>query len=241
MYSFKSRVRYSETDQDGYLNLESMIDYFQDCSTFHSEALGLGMEYLKKHHMAWVLSSWQIVIEDYPKLCDEMEIGTFAYDFKGFFGSRNFFLKDEKGEFLAKANSLWTLLDTGTLRPVRPSEEQLAGYQIEEKLQMDYAPRKIMIPKQGKKQEEIIVKSHHIDSNNHVNNGQYVRIAMEYLPEDFKIRQMRAEYKKQAVLHDVMLIIAYEQDNRHTIALCDEDENPYAVVEFTGGRNTCCV
>lgn len=238
MYSFKSRVRYSETDKDGFLNLESIIDYFQDCSTFHSEALGLGVEYLKEHHMAWVLSAWQIVLERCPKLCDEMEVGTFPYEFRGFLGSRNFFLKDEKGDFLAKANSLWTLLDTGTMRPIRPPEKMLAGYRLEERLEMDYAPRKIEIPAQGKKQEEIIVRSHHIDSNNHVNNGQYVRIAMEYLPEDFVIRQMRAEYKKQAVLHDVMIVIAYEQENRHTIALCGENENPYAVVEFTGGRNT---
>lgn len=238
MYSFQSRVRYSETDREGCLNLESVIDYFQDCSTFHSEALGLGIEYLKEHQLAWVLSSWQIVMEQYPRLCDEIEIGTFPYDFKGFFGSRNFFLRSEKGEFLAKANSLWTLLDTRTMRPVRPPQEMLAGYRLEERLDMEYAPRKIEIPGTGRKQEEIVVKKHHIDSNNHVNNGQYVRIAMEYLPEDFAIRQMRAEYKKQAVLHDVMLITACEQDNRHTVALCDKDENPYAVVEFTGGRNT---
>ena len=238
MYSFKGRVRYSETDKDGKLTLESMIDYFQDCSTFHSESLGFGIDYLKEQHMVWVLSAWQIVIEDCPKLCDEIEIGTFPYDFKGFFGMRNFFLCAEDGNYLARANSLWTLLNTETGRPVRPTAEMVAGYALEPRLDMDYAPRKIEIPEHGKKQEEILVKSHHIDSNNHVNNGQYVRIAMEYLPEGFTIRQMRAEYKKQAVLHDVIIIIAYEQDNRHTIALCNEDEEPYAVVEFTGGRNT---
>ncbi|NLL79504.1 MAG: acyl-[acyl-carrier-protein] thioesterase [Clostridiales bacterium] len=238
MYSFKSRVRYSETDQSGRLSLEAMIDYFQDCSTFHSEVLGLGMEYLKAHHMAWVLSSWQIVIEDYPKLCDEIEIGTFPYGFKGFFGYRNFFLKDETERLLAKANSVWTLLDTQTMRPVRPNTDMTEGYILEPKLSMDYAPRKIEIPEHGKQQGMIEVKHCHIDSNHHVNNGQYVRMAMEYLPEGFKIGELRAEYKKQAVLHDMIVSSVYEQGNRYVVALCDKDEKPYAVVEFTGGRNT---
>ena len=48
MYTFSGRVRFSETDPDGILRMESLIDYFQDCSTFQSEDLGVGMDYLKK-------------------------------------------------------------------------------------------------------------------------------------------------------------------------------------------------
>lgn len=39
MYSFKSKIRYSETDSRGRLSLEALLDYFQDCSAFQSEAL----------------------------------------------------------------------------------------------------------------------------------------------------------------------------------------------------------
>ena len=34
MYSFKSRVRYSEVGEDKKLSLNGIINYFQDCSTF---------------------------------------------------------------------------------------------------------------------------------------------------------------------------------------------------------------
>ena len=47
-----------------------------------------------------------------------------------------------------------------------------------------------------------MVAKHHIDTNHHVNNAQYVEIARELLPEDFQIGQLRAEYKKAAVLGD---------------------------------------
>ena len=47
MYTFDSRVRYSETDSGGKLTMASLINYFQDCSTFQAEELGVGVEYLR--------------------------------------------------------------------------------------------------------------------------------------------------------------------------------------------------
>ena len=45
MYTFESRIRYSETDSEGKLTMASLINYFQDCSTFQSEDHGLGLDY----------------------------------------------------------------------------------------------------------------------------------------------------------------------------------------------------
>ena len=46
MYTFQSRVRYSELDPERKLSIASIVDYFQDCSTFHSEQLGVGLDYM---------------------------------------------------------------------------------------------------------------------------------------------------------------------------------------------------
>ena len=66
MYEFKSRVRYSEIDHRGTMTLPALINYFQDSSTFHSEAVGLGMEYLREKQKIWVLFYWQVIVERYP-------------------------------------------------------------------------------------------------------------------------------------------------------------------------------
>ena len=75
-YSFNSRVRYSETGEDGRLTLPGVLNYFQDCSTFHAESIGLGGNVLKNRDRAWVLSSWQVVVEEYPVLGTEIRIRT---------------------------------------------------------------------------------------------------------------------------------------------------------------------
>ena len=174
MYCFNSRVRYSECDHKGRLSLEALLNYFQDCSTFHSEDIGVGLAYVKEHGIVWVLSSWQIDVLRYPDLCEEIEIGTFPYEFKGCFGYRNFIMKTKEGEVLARANTLWTLLNLNTMKPARLTPRMQEAYVLEEKLEMRYEDRKVHLAEHGRNEEEIQVKKHHLDTNNHVNNGQYV-------------------------------------------------------------------
>ncbi|MDE7113053.1 MAG: acyl-[acyl-carrier-protein] thioesterase, partial [Acetatifactor sp.] len=166
------------------------------------------------------------------KLNERVKIGTSPYEFKSFLGSRNFVMMTEEGEYLAKANSLWSLLDTQTWKPTAPPEEMLKAYVLSPKLDMDYAPRKIVVPTGGNDMDVITVKKHHLDTNNHVNNGRYVDMAMEFLPENFTIRQMRAEYKKQAHLDDMLYPYVAEENGRLVVALRDESGKPYVVVEF---------
>ena len=134
MYTYQTRIRYSELDETGHLKIEALLDHFQDCSTFHSEDLGLGVNYLKKQHMVWVMSSWQIVVERYPELGETVTLGTAPYDFKGFIGYRNFLMKDGEGNGIACANSIWSLIDTESGRPVKPNAEMLEKYVLETKL-----------------------------------------------------------------------------------------------------------
>lgn len=232
MYTFEGRIRYSETDSEGRLTLPALLNYFQDASTFHSEDLKLGVEYLKEQHLVWVLSSWQIVVERYPGLGDRVTIGTAPYEFRGFLGSRNFAMLAEDGSYLAKANSLWSLLNTDTGKPAIPPQEMIEGYTLSPKLPMEYAPRKIILPGQGECGEAIVVKKHHLDTNHHVNNGQYINMAMEFLQEGFVIGQMRAEYKKQAFLDDVLHPYVAREGDRCTVAFLDEEDKSYVSVEF---------
>ena len=107
MYTFDSRIRYSETDETGALSLLGVINYLQDCSTFQSEDIGLGVEYLEEKKRAWLLSSWRIVIDRYPVLGERIKIGTWATSSKGIYGYRDFVIMDQDGNYLVRAESIW--------------------------------------------------------------------------------------------------------------------------------------
>lgn len=234
MYSFKSRIRYSEADCNNKLSLEGLLNYFQDCSTFQSEDLGVGLKYLKERDMAWVLNMWQIDVERYPEIGERVEIGTLPYEIKGFLGYRNFWMSDENGRRLAVANTIWTLLNLEKGKPVMAPQEMKEKYGVSERLDMEYLPRKIAIPENGEEKPEFVITRHYLDTNNHVNNGQYVQMALEYPEANFKIWRLRAEYKKQAFLDDIFYPVVYKQKGIYTVSLNDKAGAPYAVVELTG-------
>ncbi len=244
MYSFNSRIRYSEVDSNAELTLESLIDYFQDCSTFQTQDGPAKMEYLREQNMAWVLNSWQITINRYPKLCEHVIIGTVPYMLKGPLGLRNFFMDTDNGERLAIANSVWTLFDFEKNVPVRVTPVIVDAYPLEDKLEMEYGDRKIKIPETGEKIdcEEIVVRRHNLDTNNHVNNGQYIRMAIDCLEDKSrKVVSMRAEYKKQARLGDILLPVVIknkEVDNSiYTVSLNNTEGSPVCIVELVVSDN----
>ncbi|MDO4285308.1 MAG: thioesterase [Eubacteriales bacterium] len=209
-YSFEGRIRYSEIAPDGRLTLESLIDYFQDCSTFQSEDLGVGLAYLKENHIVWLVNYWQIQISRYPELGEAVRTGTQPYEFRGFMGLRNFIMETKDGERLVTANSVWSLMDCGRMLPAEVPAFMRERYQLCERLEMEYEPRKIALPKEnGVPQESIVVAPYHLDTNHHVNNGQYVRLAMGALPEGARVSQLRVEYRRQARLGDVITPVLY--------------------------------
>ena len=236
MYIYESRVRFSEADHYETITLPSIINYFQDSSIFQSEDFGLGVDYLKEKKRAWILSSWQVIIDRYPHIGEKIRIGTWATDFQGLYGYRNFCMWDENGEKAAYANSIWVYMDLERGRPVRPPKEEVERYGTEEALEMAYASRKIALPKEPLEGEIFPVRKYHIDTNEHVNNCQYVQMALEAAEEELLVRQMRAEYKKSALLHDKILPKVAREGERTVVELCEPQGGLYAVVELTGEK-----
>ncbi len=242
-FAFDSMVRYSEVDRTSRLTLPGVIDYFQDCSIFQAEALGIGVKYLADKGTVWLLNFWQIVVNRYPELGEKIRIHTWASKFAGFFGYRNFAMEDEGGADVAVASSLWVYMDLKKNRPGKPSQEELDLYGVGEALPMEQVSRKIPLPQEMRGMPAFPVRRDQIDTNQHVNNCQYVQMAMEALEalteEEGRepqgpVGELRVEYKKAAVYGDIIVPSVGEEDDRTVVALSDPDGEPYAIVELRG-------
>lgn len=234
MYSFNSRIRYSELNhKTGTLPCSSIINYFQDCSTFQSEDIHRGLSYLHAKNRVWLLSSWQLQIFTPARLGDYITIGTWAYDFKGFYGYRNFIMKDYEEKVLAAANSIWVYIDTEEGKPVRIPADH-AGYELEPPYPMDYSERKIRVPVAFEAFPSFSVIRSNIDSYHHVNNGQYIKMAEEFLPENFEVHSLRVEYRMQAVLGDLINPLLSEEDGHIIVTLAGQNNKPYSILDFKG-------
>jgi len=239
MYTYTTKVGYSQVDTDRLMRIDAMTALFQDVTCFQGEDIGNGFALLEPRRQAWILNSWQIEVKRFPAFNEQITVGTFPTSFKGFIGNRNFVIKDADGEMIVTANSIWTFMDMAKMRPARVDEEFISKYILEEPLPMDYSARKILLPETDEwevsEREPITVREYHLDSNMHVNNGQYVQIASAYLPGTIHFNRMRVEYRNQARLGDVMVPVVYTKGDTCIVALCDVEKKPYAVVEASVG------
>ena len=232
MYQLKSKVRYSEANADSRLTYHALLNYLQDASTLHSEKLGESGADLRKQNMAWILSFWQICMEEMPNLSEDIVVSTWPYSTKGLFGLRNFCMENAEGKCIVKANSIWVLVNAETGKPIRITDEVSSHYPDEPKLEMDYCDRKIAIPKEYEEKAPIVVPKYFIDTNQHMNNAKYVMVAEEYLPKGFSVREIRVEYKNAAVLGDVLVPRVTLTETDATVVLADENGSVYATVLF---------
>ena len=98
---------------------------------------------------------------------------------------------------------------------------------------MNYKDRRIILPKSdGEVLEPIRVLRADIDYNKHMNNANYVRMAMELLPENFVISGLRVEYRVAAKLGDMLKPTIFKSADGIIVSLSIGSEVS-AIIEFT--------
>lgn len=232
MYQMQTRVRYSEVETNKQVGISQIVNYFQDCSTFQSEDIGQGIVQLEESNRAWFLCGWQIEVERYPMFGEMITIQTWPYDRTDLYAYRNFLIKDVEDQIIARANSIWFLVDTISGKPIRITDQDVEMYGTGEPLSMEYENRKIRLPKEMQIFDSFFVMKAHIDTNNHVNNSQYILFAQEFLPQGFEVKKMRADYKKAAKLHDEIIPKVWYGEKHCIVQLCDKENKTYVVIEF---------
>lgn len=235
MYSYHDRVSYSRIDKDGLLGVSNTVDALQDCCLFHSEDVGHSALLLREKHRAWLVNSWHVVFKRRPKMGEKFTVHTWPYQFKGIFGSRNFLMESPDGEVLAYADSKWFYFDSEKESPARIDDSEKEAYPTEPPYDMDYSSRKIPCPEGLTLKEKIDVCQNYLDTNNHVNNGQYVRLAVNVLPIDYEVSEFRAEFRLAAKMGDTLYVRTCKKDDYFYVVFTDAEEKPYFISEFKNG------
>lgn len=232
MYKFNSRVRYSEIDENGQLDSSSLVNYFQDCSTFQAEDIRSGINFIEDLKCAWILCSWQIIVNRLPKLGEQITIETWPNQLKGFYAIRNYRMLDEQGEVCSFANSVWVYLNMETMKPKMIPPIIIKAFTIQAPIVWNWGGRKLQLPNGGEEKEAFLIIADYLDTNHHVNNGKYVWMAKQYLPVHTQPSQIRVEYRNEAKLGDVFYPRIAFLDDKMFVMFYNEVGVLYAAVEF---------
>ena len=222
-YEYTDTVRYSKVDGELKLTIPALIDYFQDAAIEQSESLGVGAVALTARSLAWFLISWDIRIRRLPKLQERIVVGTYPYHFRGMLGNRAVYMKTEDGELLAEGDAQWAMMDTANMRMTRVPDDVAASYTLGDGPLFEARGRRISVPDGGHVFPSVPVQEYMLDNNGHVNNGQFVHLAMSYVPAGADVREFRVEYKKQARLGESITPIVSTEDGRTVVVLATDE------------------
>ena len=257
MYSLTYKVTTSTCDSEGKLKLYSALQMMQDCSEMWIDSEPGVKQYFTEQNMAQLLATRQVEIVRVPEYKEELTVTTSVYGMKPMFGFRNTFIYDAQGKPCYKTWSMGAFVDKAAGKLKRVDEATIQTMKLEPQLEMNYKDRRIILPKGrsseshpslledgrvateldkvkdgGEVLEPIKVLRADIDYNKHMNNANYVRMAMELLPEDFVVTGLRVEYRVAAKLGDCLTPTIYQIADGIIISLSIGSEVS-AIIEFT--------
>ncbi len=233
MYSLNYQVTTSTCDSEGRLKLYSALQMMQDCSEMWIDSEPEVAQFFASHHMAQLLASRQVEIVRVPRFKEPLKVTTSVYGMKPMYGFRNTFIYDANGQPCYRTWSMGAFVDMETGKLSRIDEATIASMNLDPKLDMHYKDRRIILPKEGGETLAAIpVMRADIDYNRHMNNANYVRMAMELLPEGYEVGGLRVEYRRAARLGDVLTPVVYGLENSTIVSLAVGDEVS-AIIEFT--------
>ena len=237
MYSLKYKVTTSACDSDGRLKLYSALQMMQDCSEMWIDTEPGVKQFFTEQNMAQLLASRQVEVVRVPDFKEELTVTTSVYGMKPMFGFRNTFIYDAEGKPCYRTWSMGAFVDKSNGKLKRVDDATMASMTLEPQLEMNYGDRRIAVPKEGGQVlPPIPVMKADIDYNRHVNNANYIRMAMEFLPEGFQVAGLRVEYRVAAKLGDTLLPTLYRLTEDTILVTLSIGNEVSAIAEFTAAR-----
>ena len=232
MYTLNYKVTTSCCDSEGKLKLYSALQMMQDCSEMWIDSEPTARKFFNDNNMTQLLATRQVEVVRVPRFKEDLTVTTSIYEVLPMYGFRNTFIRDAQGQPCYRTWSMGAFVDLATGKLARLSEDAIASLTLEAKQEMNYRGRRIILPKQdGTELPPIQVMRADIDYNRHMNNANYVRIALELLPEGFEVQDMRVEYRIAAKLGDLLTPTLYPIDGGYIVSLAIDDQ-PSAIMEF---------
>lgn len=202
MTSKEFEVNYYEIDYKKRAMITTLMNYFEDVSTKQSEDLHVGLDYLMKKNLGWVIYKWNVEVKRYPVYGEKIVVRTIPLSSRKFYAYRKFDIIDEQGDTIVTAESIWFLIDIEKRKAIRITEEMKEAYEIQDTKIDPFNIKKIVKSETTDFEEMFKVRYSEIDTNMHVNNVNYVVWAIETVPINiittYTLKKINITYEKEA-------------------------------------------
>ena len=203
IYSFQE-------DESTRATVQALAGYMQEAAGNHAAKLGLSIDRLGDEGVAWVLARMRVCPVSFPGVHERIEVETWPVCVEGLQFRRDFVVRNERGEILARAVSHWVVVSLAAHKVVR-IPAFIADVALDNTVTaMDDAKHRI--PETGEAYEACVFRARlaDIDRNRHVNNVRYMEWVAESVPEPVRrggeLADLELMYKAESVHGDTVSV-----------------------------------
>lgn len=188
-YSENHTISFYEGDVSYRITMTMLINILMLCSDHQNAKLGVAQqELIDKYGVGWVVTQYSIKINRLPQVEDTVKMTTRGTSYNRFFAYREFWVHDDQGNELVKADSIWVLMDERARKITEIPQTIIEPYQSEKVRRVPRLPRPSRIADSAEvSSKKYQVRASDIDFNGHVNNVHYLEWMTDVLPLDFLV------------------------------------------------------
>ncbi len=204
-------------DCDMYARLRpgGLVSFLIIAATQSAATLGFGYEFLSRHRLYWVLSRMTVEIYRPLRWGDKAIVVTWPKDVDGLLYLRDFEVRDQSGEIVARSTSGWLAIDIASKRPRKVEDKFSYMFDLmKNKHALLTKPEKLPAVPAG---ETYNLKAtwFDFDLNKHVTSSRYIDWMVDNLPDDVLVHQypgsISVNYMKETMLGELTrLTVALE-------------------------------
>lgn len=184
IYTQTIQLRTCDCDMYGIWRPSAILEVMQESAGAHSALLGLDRSKMNSLNLAWVLSRLKVAMLRMPCAGEKITVETYPTPQKHMFFPRTHIFRDETGDTIGSANSLWVLLDINTRR-VTMNGDVSAQMPDNRDLQLPLGlPATVRALPGAPKTGDITPQFTDYDTNCHVNNTKYLDWCLNALGTD---------------------------------------------------------
>ena len=222
-YGYTLTADAHDADADGYLRPSSILRYLQTAANLQLHTYGPSNEELREKGQAFVLTRLSLDFIKPVASYEELYAETWGLESTGVSFGRCFCLS-RQGECVARAQSVWALLDIKNKRPLPVSVFE-AGFGTDICFE-NALPLRTKMPPDA---EFLKVGTHHVsyaetDANHHMNNTCYPDMLVDFLKlEGRRVRSIILNFRQEAPSGSDLEVYHYETADAHYFRTLRED------------------
>ena len=208
-YSIRTSVDVHDVDFNGVAKTSSILRYVQTAAQCQLTDGGMSYDELKMQNRAFLLSKLKMEVVRPIRAYEPLRAVTYPCESRGYSFLRCYSLEAD-GETVARAVSVWALIDTEARSLVRVSDFNL---NLPTLPQNDVVLKHFRLPSTLADVGGYGVHYGDVDQNRHMNNTKYPDMFSNFLPLDGKfIKTISINYQNEAQIGDKLRVQRAEEN-----------------------------